>query len=154
MTVCVPKGVSLMSGNVGPLTLRTPKLSSLIRPERSSVISIKPSELRRQRWRANIFLLLLFLLLCVRKEIVLSHLISTTTHWKSAGEEMSKLKFSCLLMRLFIYLFIYLCACVSLCVCVPSSQQYIKSSCKKSLYKGFGCVWVRLIVHMCWRPCN
>lgn len=76
-----------MSGNVGPLTLRTPKLSSLIRPERSSVISIKPSELHRQRCRANIFLLLLFLLFCVRIEIVLSHLHNNNTLKISRGRD-------------------------------------------------------------------
>lgn len=30
--MCVPEGTSLISGSVGPLPLRTPKLNSLIRP--------------------------------------------------------------------------------------------------------------------------
>lgn len=72
---------------------------------------------------------------------------------------MSKLKFSCLLIKLFIYSFIYLCLRVcaflsSVCVCecvmffVCSSSQYALSL-QMSLHKGL-CVWVWLIAHTCW----
>ena len=58
VSVCALKGGSVISGSVGPLTLTTAKPRLLIRPGRSSAISVKPSESHEQRCRANILLLL------------------------------------------------------------------------------------------------
>lgn len=95
-------GRSLIPGSVGPLTLRMLKWSSLIRPEISSAINIKPSELLGQRCKANI----LSRSLSVKIMILLTHLRSSSLE---ISREKRQLEFSCLFNQLFNKLVTYSC---------------------------------------------
>lgn len=158
--VYVPKGGgSLISDSVGPLTVRISKRSSLIRPVLSSSISIKPSELREQRCRANIFVLLSI--------SIMIQFVSSSQ--QLAGNQQGKnktvfLSFDLVIYQFFICLFIDMCVYMlhflmqtqAVCVYVIVSCTAVFTLCTldslktvKSLHKGSG-VWACLIVDTCW----
>lgn len=104
--VYVPKGGgSLISDSVGPLTVRISKRSSLIRPVLSSSISIKPSELREHRCRANIFVLLSI--------SIMIQFVSSSQ--QLAGNQQGKNKTVFLSFDLVIYQF-FICLFIDMCV--------------------------------------